>query len=221
MSPCSCKKKCFERIGEEDRKNIRKQFWNHDCTGRWHWIFSKRTEIPVKRRKSDTKALRERHFSYKYFLIDGKGMKEDVCQNFFLRTLGCKSHKILQIVSAKSKQGDLPSPDRQGKHTPPPPPPNKLDEKYLKDIDNHIISFDPLISHYRRVHGPNRLYLPSELSTNKMFKDYEAGGGKLSYEISRRQLNMKNISFAKLGHEECEMCLKYENHSCENEEEVV
>ena len=84
-----------------------------------------------------------------------------------------------------------------------------------------MMSFDPSISHYRRVHAPNRLYLPSELSINKMFKDYEAGGGKQSYEIYRRQLNMKNISFAKLGHEECEMCLKYENHSCENEEEVV
>ena len=115
------------------------------------------------------------------------------------------------------EEGDLPSPDRRGKHTPP----NKLDEKYLKDIDNHIMSFDPSISHYRRVHAPNRLYLPSELSINRMFKDYEAGGGKLSYEIYRRQLNMKNTSFAKLGHEECEMCLKYENHSCENEEEVV
>ena len=177
--PLVVRKKCFERIGKEDWKNIHKQFWNHDCTGRWRWIFSKRTEIPVKRRKLDTKALREHHFSYKYFLIDGKGMKEDVCQNFFLRMLGCKSHKILQIVSAKSKEGDLPSPDRRGKHTPP----NKLEEKYLKDIDNHMMSFDPSISHYRRVHAPNRPYLPSELSINKMFKDYEAGG-----EIYRRAI---------------------------------
>ena len=80
------------------------------------------------------------------------------------------------------------------------------------------MSYDPSISHSRRSHAPNRLYL--ELSISQMCRNYLESGGKGSYDIYRRQLNVKNIAFTKLGQEECEMCLEFENHSCSIDEDV-
>ena len=34
----------------------------------------------------------------------------------------------------------------------------------------------------------------------------------------RRQVKKKNIGFTKLGNEECEQCLEYQNHICQNYE---
>ena len=36
----------------------------------------------------------------------------------------------------------------------------------------------------------------------------------LSLSSYSRKLKSMNISFAKLGHEECEICLGYEEHPC-------
>ena len=170
------------------------------------------TKKAVKRRKSGTLYLRDRNASYKYNLTDENGCKKEVYQHFFLRTLDFSYHKIIQTICAKSENGNLPYANQRGKSVPS----NKTDETQLKDIDAHIMSYDPSISHYRRSHVPNRLYLPSELSIVQMHKNYKNGGGKCSHEIYRRRINLKNIAFTKLGHEECEVCLD-ENHVCDQE----
>ena len=36
----------------------------------------------------------------------------------------------------------------------------------------------------------------------------------LSLSTYTRKIKSMNISFAKLGHEECEVCIKYDEHSC-------
>ena len=38
------------------------------------------------------------------------------------------------------------------------------------------MSYHPSISHYRRVHAPNRFYLPSELSIRQMYQIYLEDG---------------------------------------------
>ena len=45
---------------------------------------------------------------------------------------------------------------------------NKLDDQTLVDINTHIDSYDPEVSHHRHEHAPNRLYLPSTLSIATM-----------------------------------------------------
>ena len=76
------------------------------------------------------------------------------------------------------------------------------------------MSYDPRISHYRRAHAPRRLYLPSELTIAAMHKDYVVSSGNCSYEAYRKEVSLKNISFAALGKEECEACLEYKEHEC-------
>ena len=58
------------------------------------------------------------------------------------------------------------------------------------------------------------------MSITKIYKDYKTGGGILSYDIYHQQVKKKNISFTKLGHEECE-CLEHKTNTCKNEEIVI
>lgn len=98
-------------------------------------------------------------------------------------------------------------PDRRGRHSPK----NKIDKT---SIINHINSFEPSISHYRREHAPNRKYLPTDLNIQMMYNDFKIKEPNVvfSYELYRKTLQKMNISFVKLGHEECFVCEKYFLH---------
>lgn len=71
------------------------------------------------------------------------------------------------------------------------------------------MSFNPCISHYRRQHAPNQLYLPSKLSKKYMHVDFNAKhpNEPCSYITYTRFVKKLHISFGKLG-EECEACLR-------------
>ena len=186
LSPCSCKKNCLDRVSEDIHKKIYETFWKHKYDKRAYFIHSRTSVLSMKRRKL-SKGIRVRNASYRYSFADETGCNQAMCQNFFLKTLGYKSHKLIQTICSKSENGDLPSPVRQGKSVPP----NKSEDGKLKDIDAHSMSYDPSISHYRRSHAPNRLYLGSELSISQMYRNYLESGGKGSYDIYRRQVNVK------------------------------
>ena len=66
-------------------------------------------------------------------------------------------------------------------------------------IYNHIESFNPAISHFRRYHSPNVRYLPTELSASWMFKDFHEKHPDFScsYELYRKTFKEMNISFSK------------------------
>ncbi|KAF0695234.1 Uncharacterized protein FWK35_00038743, partial [Aphis craccivora] len=91
--------------------------------------------------------------------------------------------------------------------------------KHLDLVENHIESFNPTISHYRREHAPNVRYLPSDVTINFMHQNflekYPEPDFFISYAYYRDQVKKKNISFTQLGHEECEVCesLKIHEHS--------
>ena len=66
----------------------------------------------------------------------------NVCQNFFLGTLGYTSNKKILHVFNKVNPGDISaSVDLRGKHPPPPPPPsNKIKHDVIDMIEKHIES---------------------------------------------------------------------------------
>ncbi|KAH9633935.1 hypothetical protein HF086_006451 [Spodoptera exigua] len=96
------------------------------------------------------------------------------------------------------------------------PNPRKLDNT---KIIEHIMSFRPAVSHYRREHAPNKKYLPSDLSIRIMYDHYceNEPETKVSYGFYRKLVKELNISFAKLGHEECEQCEKFTIHNPNSE----
>ena len=94
---------------------------------------------------------------------------------------------------------------KRGKHTPA----NKKDTELIKE---HITSFHPCISHYRRAHAPHRLYLPSDITVKMMYDDFKVKHPNFHccYQTYRKVVVSMNISFTKLGEEQCETCLSFE-----------
>lgn len=131
-------------------------------------------------------------------------------RNFFLAILGYQLHndRIIRDVLNKADPKDLIVKSLKRGH----PSKKKLDRKPIID---HINSFHPSISHYRREHAPNRKYLPSDINIKLMHKDFvnKYPGMNVSYELYRQQVSEMNISFAVLGHEECWQCETFELHS--------
>ncbi|KFB46968.1 hypothetical protein ZHAS_00014983 [Anopheles sinensis] len=81
-------------------------------------------------------------------------------------------------------------------------------------VKAHIFQYNPTISHYRREHAPNRLYLPTDVSQKKMFDQYleTHPALKVSYTFFCRIFQQLNISIVKLGQEECETCKSAKQH---------
>ena len=137
-----------------------------------------------------------------------------VCSIFFLGTLGYKKEHIVSYMFNQQSPTKSNKPDARGRHSPA----HKLSEVTKELINKHIESFNPSISHYRRAHAPLRRYLDPGLSVNIMhgnFKEQYADSS-VCYETYRLLFRKKNISFTKLGEEECETCEIHKQHVCSN-----
>lgn len=170
------------------------------------------TECKIPRRKTEGS---KKNKTYTYFLKDINGIKKRVCKVFYLTTFGYKKTNDWMVHSAwctsKTNSQIQHEGDKRGRK----PPPNKLSNT---EIEKHIDTFNPLISHYRREHAPNRLYLPSDVTVTLMFQDFRKKCPEFicSYEKYRKVVKLKNISFVKLGNEECELCESFQLHNIEH-----
>lgn len=54
--------------------------------------------------------------------------------------------------------------------------------------------------------------MPSDINIKSMFQDFRQKNKKGSYETYRKAVKELNISFTKLGEEECEHCLQHDVH---------
>ena len=208
---CKCEDGCGNDIREVDREDINSRFWQLSYNDRKIFLSQVARKGCVKRRRLDTPKEKRRSGNFEFsFKIDG--IDVSVCQKFFLETLGYTSNQVLKTISKTiGEVGTIC--DSRGKSAAP----NRLSQEVIDDIVAHIKSYDPQISHYRRVHAPNRLYLPSTLTITKMHKAYiENDGHNISYDIYRREVNRLNISFTKLGEEQCEVCVSHTHHTCSN-----
>ena len=222
LPPCknTCKSKCLGKIPNKRREDIHDQFWKLSYNERRMWIHSHIKKYDIKRSRSDRKGFRERKYSRTYLLPNETGEDTKVCKSFFLKTLGYKNDKIITVTLAGAAPDNIsPGKDQRGKHSPP----HKLTETNLNLIKSHINSFNPAVSHYRREHAPLRKYLPSELTIKQMYDDFNVRHpGLACCETYRQILTSMNISFAKLGEEECEFCMCHDkhNHAAHNEGDV-
>lgn len=207
--PCKCKKQCFNKIGQQTRQKINRKYWSKTFTERKAFV-SHHTEIlnVTKRRSSSTENFKKMA-TRKYFLKEDNGTHLQVCKVFFLTTLGYAGNNdtILRNIESPPK-------DKRGSY--------KRKLKIDKEIiQNHIKKYSPCVSHYRREHAPHKLYLPSDITINMMFQDFKETHSNItiSYEYYRSVIKYMNISFAKLGHEECEKCEAFLLHDVTHSKE--
>lgn len=210
--PCkdSCKKVCKKKISAVRRETLNKEFWNQDWTARRLFVLHTTTKNDVKRRtKNVLSGDSRRNKTINFCLKDESGKVHQVCKTFYLSTLGYTSHNdtIIKLVSNASNISV--EKDKRGLH----PKHKKVDRQ---SINNHIDKYHPCVSHYRREHAPNKLYLPSDISIKIMHSDFIKNNPDVpcSYELYRNVVvKERNISFAHLGHEECEICESHKLHN--------
>lgn len=161
----------------------------------------------------------KRKKTLRYSLKNESGDRVQVCKTFFVSTLGYTKNndRILQDCFSTEFQPSntiLHRNGRQGKHSKTP----KIDRNLIR---SHVESFQPAVSHYRREHAPNKRYLPSDITINKMHSDFKQKYKiTCSYEVYRSVVTKEmNISFAKLGNEQCEVCECFSFHNPEHTKE--
>ena len=161
-----CKRRCTDVLSEEQRKEINESYWGTSYNERCAWIANMvDTIMPVRRRKIINN-LNERNVTRVYHLVIEGRQKVQTCSKIFLSTLGLTKDTIINTSLKKTSEGQLtPSPDLWGCHVPP----NKKPEEVLEHDKSHIMSYNPCITHYRRKHAPNRLYISPEFTIKVMY----------------------------------------------------
>lgn len=217
-----CKKKCSDRFSEEFREKINNIFWKKSWTEqKYFFLYNtsiKNPDRPKKRENCENEGKRyTRSKTVTYFLTDENGEKVPVCKTFFLTTLGynqnnCKAVRNVINMNYRAELIPVSVSDGRGHN----PNPKKIQPTRIID---HITSFNPAISHYRREHAPNKKYLPSDLNIRMMYKHYceTDPQTQVSYGFYRKLVKTLNISFTKLGQEECEICEKFIIHNPQRE----
>ena len=77
-----------------------------------------------------------------------------------------------------------------------------------ESIRAHILRHSPSVSHHRRAHAPNVLYLAPELCLKVLWKDFlDTTNITCGYTVYRTECIKLHLSFAKLGQEECAKCV--------------
>lgn len=207
--PCNekCRLKCPTIFDLERQTQINKSFWEMSNTQQRTFVFGCIKRFTKQHKPVANNSRREN--SFKYVLKDLYGRENYVCKTFLLATLGFHpaNDRFLKSVRNTEATAALPKKDMRGHH----PNSSKVDRNLLVE---HIKTFRPVISHYRREHAPNRLYLSSDISVTLMHKDFMEKNPKVkvSYELYRQAVASMNISFANLGNEECFECEKFNLH---------
>lgn len=107
------------------------------------------------------------------------------------------------MTAQKSSVLGFDSGDKRGRHAPK----HKLSLEELQLIREHIWSYNPCISHYRREHAPNSYYLHPELTAVEMHAEDQSkknGIRSVSYQRYTKEISEMNIKFCKERCEECE-----------------
>ncbi|KAJ8262374.1 hypothetical protein GJAV_G00165690 [Gymnothorax javanicus] len=165
LGPCSdkCRRKCAERVSEEERKNINETFWTLSFEGRRGWFGNNIAIVPVKRRKVQADDMKQRDRSLVYSLPMQNGLSQTVCKIMFLHTLGLKTDGMIAgYVEAICNEETAISPttDNRGRRVPV----NKVDADHIRQ---HISGYYWQLSQYTREHAPNRRYLDSYLTISE------------------------------------------------------
>ena len=165
-----CSKKCTAFLTNNRRQEIHDHYWSLTKDQQSIWIsHSVETIEPVRPRKK-TSGKKERKHTRIFHLEDEGGVRRTVCQKMFLSTLGLTTDRSIQTVLSKCESTRTTSDlsDKRGKHTPA----NKKSDNLVDKVNQHILSYNPSITHYRRKHAPNRLYISPEFNVSMMYRDF-------------------------------------------------
>jgi len=212
--PANCKKKCTEKITEEERKRIHENFWKLSDPNLKNIYLSKLVKITPKlrerkRKKASKRRNRQSTRSYSFIKLNGERITE--CQKFFFSTLDISEKRVRTILKKTTESGTIEK-DGRGKAGGK----NKIDEETINRIKDHIMMFRTIDSHYVRKESKCE-YLSEHLSVAEMHRLYiqwcEEHGHQpqqylIYYEVFKSSFNLK---FQQPKKDQCDTCIAYHN----------
>ena len=166
--PCTCKKRCFEKVGQENIELIFSQFWKlGDYNLQCSFIQAHSEAFAVRRHRPRTSTKVQKTITNKYHVL-ANNVKIPVCFQALSSILGIPKATLSRMVLKKNAHGVLIS-DMRGRHN------NhyRIPEEAQQLVISHIESIPTVTSHYSRVKNPNALYIDGDIkSKSELYKLY-------------------------------------------------
>lgn len=210
LPPCNCvRRNCAAVLSEADRKKAFETYYSLQ-THEEQWIFLNGLiqNNATKTRATDTE--KNRNFSPSYF-IPFQSTKVQVCRKMFLNTFNITEGTVKGIIlkgqtcqfnDKRGKKGNL----------------NTVLAIAREYVVEHIKSFPVMPAHYVRK-DDHKMYLPAELTLEKMFAMYlpwfDEKNLEEKYKVSIRQyrdvFNKFDLSFYRRKKDQCSTCKNFEH----------
>lgn len=163
---CSCRMRCHNKIDVERQHVIFQNFYDFpDWTRKTLYLRSSVEKNAVARKISTLNPIhqqKDRNHTYRYFLNDDTGYKQEVCNNFFYKCHQINSQRIYRALG--TMQSNPTARERRGKQTSK----NKTNEREIQFVKEFIAKFPKYKSHYGRKDS-DRDYLAPHLNISKMY----------------------------------------------------
>lgn len=226
--PCSCRKKCFNKLSEEDRKKIFDSFWRLGNREKQWMYVANLVKKQNKRRVYTDVIISRRNYTLQYSLpvhSEDNINYVDVCKKHFLSTLSVSDQVINKALEKMDKTTGVLVPDQRGKHSNHPV---KLTDSLKNSVCDHIKSLQPVESHYTRQRS-SKLYLDGDLNFHKLFKMYNEWLQAHTYEnkaeTERQYRDIANenfkLSFYVPKKDQCDQCHIFRNIGSPTEQQTA
>ena len=211
--PCSCTKKCFDLVGEENIHHIFSDYWE---SGDWNtqtaYLQKQTTTVPVKRRR--THKEENRHVCARFYHVTVEGIPITVCKDAFASIHGISKSRIDRSLG-KVTTSNVPVKDNRGKRSNP----HKIPEAVAKTVIEHIKSFPTITSHYSRKTCPGVVYLDTDIVSRRQMYDLyvkwlkeeypDIVACKYHYYDDLFKLKFSNVKLFKPRKDTCKVCDTY------------
>jgi len=158
-------------ISQSRREQLHGDLWSITYDKRRGRMFHNIKHREPKRRRTKVKRPSNgacRSCSCSYFMPQENGDIVKVSKEFFLHTKGYWSDKVVIVLLQTSIASQItPTGGMHGRHKHA----NNISDETSKLMRDHIESYHPSLSHYRREHAPLRRYLPPGLMIRSMYAE--------------------------------------------------
>lgn len=216
LCTAKCRWNCSDNFSDADRQRLFVQFYDLDSEAQKLALTAcfEAYKPLVTVRSAD----KHRQLSFRYFVTVNRRIR--VCKKA-LQALYQVSRGRLNGIAERICQGTAATPSRQGKHKNRP---NKTPEAQIQQVVEHIGLFPAESSHYSCSHNPNRKYLSSLLTINKMYEEYKRwcaskGYKPVSASMYRNVFNTRfNLAF---GSPRTDTCSKCDSQSADEDHKLL
>ena len=163
---CNCKRKCFEKSGNDHISLLFRQFYELGDTAKQDmFLFGKIRREAIKRHRPRSENTEtKRSASFKYFVTSSAGQDIEICQKAFRSVHGIGKTRFEKL---RKKDPELLT-DKRGKHGNQ----RKIDEDVNDKVKTHISSSPSRKSHYSRRKNPDKVYISEDLNIQRMWTVY-------------------------------------------------